>query len=61
MRRIRAAPSITPGPVLDFDTFFRTEYQRLFETMYLVARNRAEAEDLAQESMARVYALGHDP
>jgi DNA-directed RNA polymerase specialized sigma24 family protein len=55
MRRIRAAPSITPGPVLDFDTFFRTEYQRLFETLYLVARNRAEAEDLAQESMARVY------
>jgi RNA polymerase sigma-70 factor, ECF subfamily len=55
MRRIRAAPSVTPGPVLDFDTFFRTEYQRLFETLYLVARNRAEAEDLAQESMARVY------
>ena len=44
-----------PGPVLDFDTFFRTEYQRLFETLYLVVRNRAEAEDLAQESMARTY------
>ena len=44
-----------PGPVLDFDTFFRTEYQRLFESLYLVAQNRAEAEDLAQESMARTY------
>jgi RNA polymerase sigma factor (sigma-70 family) len=44
-----------PGPVLDFDTFFRTEYQRLFETMYLLTRNRAMAEDLAQESMARTY------
>lgn len=55
MRHIRAAPSTTPGPVLDFDTFFRTEYQRLFQTLYLLARNRAEAEDLAQESMARTY------
>jgi hypothetical protein len=56
MRHIRAAPSTTTaGPVLDFDTFFRTEYQRLFETLYLVVRNRAEAEDLAQESMARTY------
>jgi RNA polymerase sigma-70 factor, ECF subfamily len=41
--------------VLDFDTFFATEYQRLFEVMYLLTRDRAEAEDLAQEAMARAY------
>jgi RNA polymerase sigma-70 factor, ECF subfamily len=41
--------------VLDFDTFFATEYQRLFEVLYLLTRDRAEAEDLAQEAMARAY------
>jgi RNA polymerase sigma factor (sigma-70 family) len=55
MRPIRLAPFTRPKPVLDFDTFFHTEYQRLFQTMYLLVRNRTQAEDLTQEAMARTY------
>jgi RNA polymerase sigma-70 factor, ECF subfamily len=39
----------------DFDQFFRSEYPRLLATMYLACGNRAEAEDLAQEAMARAF------
>lgn len=42
---------------LGFEAFFESEYERLLRTMYVLCRNRAEAEDLAQESMAR--ALEH--
>jgi RNA polymerase sigma-70 factor, ECF subfamily len=56
MRHVRPASSTGAAEsVLDFDTFFATEYQRLFEVMYLLTRDRAEAEDLAQEAMARAY------
>jgi RNA polymerase sigma factor (sigma-70 family) len=55
MRHTRAAPFTKPKPVLDFDTFFHTEYQRLFQTMYLLVRSRTQAEDIAQEAMARTY------
>ena len=55
MRHIRPAQLTRPKPVLDFDTFFHTEYQRLFQTMYLLVRDRAQAEDFAQEAMARTY------
>jgi DNA-directed RNA polymerase specialized sigma24 family protein len=56
MRHVRPASSTGAAEsVLDFDTFFATEYQRLFEVLYLLTRDRAEAEDLAQEAMARVY------
>ena len=55
MRHIRPTPVSKPEPVLDFDTFFLTEYQRLFQTMYLLVRNRTQAEDIAQEAMARTY------
>ena len=41
------------GP--DFEGFFRAEFERLFQTMYLSCGNRAEAEDMAQEAMVRVY------
>lgn len=37
----------------DFDTFFRAEYPRLFETLFLSGGDRALAEDLAQEAMVR--------
>jgi Sigma-70 region 2 len=43
------------GPIPDFDAFFAIEYRRLFEVLYLLTRDRAEAEDLAQEAMARAY------
>jgi RNA polymerase sigma factor (sigma-70 family) len=64
MRHIRPARSTKPEPILDFDTFFLTEYQRLFQTMYLLVRNRMQAEDIAQEAMARTYERWrgiHDP
>ena len=56
MRHVRPAPTTAAaGPVPDFDTFFAIEYRRLFEVLYLLTRDRAEAEDLAQEAMARAY------
>jgi RNA polymerase sigma-70 factor (ECF subfamily) len=56
MGHVRPASSTTAaGPVPDFDTFFAIEYRRLFEVLYLLTRDRAEAEDLAQEAMARAY------
>jgi RNA polymerase sigma-70 factor, ECF subfamily len=55
MRHLRPASSTGAEPALDFDTFFGTEYRRLFEVLYLLTRDRAEAEDLAQEAMARTF------
>jgi hypothetical protein len=44
----------------DFSTFFEAEYERLLKTMAIIAGNRAEAEDIAQEAMPpRVRALGY--
>jgi RNA polymerase sigma factor (sigma-70 family) len=40
---------------LDFEGFFRAEYDRLFRTMWLMSGSRAEGKDLAQEAMARAY------
>jgi RNA polymerase sigma factor (sigma-70 family) len=39
----------------DFRDFFESQYGRLLKTLYLVTGSRFEAEDLAQEAMARVY------
>jgi RNA polymerase sigma-70 factor, ECF subfamily len=55
MKPTRPAPSTKSEPVLDFDGFFLDEYQRLFQTMYLLVRDRAQAEDIAQETMARTF------
>jgi RNA polymerase sigma-70 factor, ECF subfamily len=56
MGHVRPASSTAAaGPIPDFDTFFAIEYRRLFEVLYLLTRDRAEAEDLAQEAMARAY------
>jgi RNA polymerase sigma factor (sigma-70 family) len=38
-----------------FEEFFRAEFERLFQVLYLSSGNRSEAEDLAQEAMARAY------
>jgi RNA polymerase sigma-70 factor, ECF subfamily len=40
---------------LDFVSFFQAEYEPLLRTMYVLCRNLAEAEDLAQEAMARAF------
>jgi RNA polymerase sigma-70 factor (ECF subfamily) len=46
-----------PGSDLeaDFTAFFEAEYERLFQALYLMSGNRADAEDLAQETMARAF------
>src|SRR6478736_10515180 len=43
------------GAGLEFEDFFRTEYRRLVRALYLLTSDRTEAEDLAQEAMARVF------
>lgn len=40
---------------LAFEDFFREEYARLARALLLLTGQRAEAEDLAQEAMARMY------
>jgi hypothetical protein len=39
----------------DFTAFFEAEYERLFQALYLMSGNRADAEDLAQDTMARAF------
>src|SRR2546428_3542908 len=41
--------------VLDFRAFFEAEYRRLARAVYLLTDDIAEAEDVAQEAMVRVY------
>jgi DNA-directed RNA polymerase specialized sigma24 family protein len=38
---------------LEFEDFFEAEYEPLLRAMSVLCRNRPEAEDLAQEAMAR--------
>lgn len=40
---------------LDFRSFFEAEYERLLKTMVIVTGSRTEAEDIAQEAMARAF------
>jgi RNA polymerase sigma factor (sigma-70 family) len=40
---------------LDFEEFFQAEYRGLVRTLCLLTADQAEAEELAQETMARVY------
>jgi RNA polymerase sigma factor (sigma-70 family) len=39
----------------EFAAFFRVEHERLFQTLVLVCGDRTQAEDLAQEAMARGF------
>src|SRR4029453_16523446 len=39
----------------DFGSFFEAEYERLFQALYLACGDKTEAEDLAQEAMARAF------
>lgn len=53
---IIGAPEMTgSGVEADFTAFFGAEYERLFQSLYLLCGNRADAEDLAQETMARAF------
>ncbi len=40
---------------LAFEAFFRAEHPRLLRALYLLTGSLAEADDLAQEAMARAY------
>jgi RNA polymerase sigma-70 factor, ECF subfamily len=40
---------------LEFEEFFRAEYPGLVRALYVLTADRAEAEALAQEAMARAY------
>jgi RNA polymerase sigma-70 factor (ECF subfamily) len=46
-------PEARPGE--SFEEFFEATYERLLRTLFLVAGNRQEAEDAAQEAFVRVY------
>ena len=48
------ASSERPTP-LDFDEFFATESEELFRRMWLVTRNRAEAEEVMQDAFLSIY------
>lgn len=47
------APAAVARP--DFEEFVVAQQDRLFSAMFLVTGDRAEAEDLAQDALARVY------
>jgi RNA polymerase sigma-70 factor (ECF subfamily) len=49
---LRSADSQTH---VDFRAFFEAEYERVLKTMLIVTGNRSEAEDIAQEAMARAF------
>jgi RNA polymerase sigma-70 factor (ECF subfamily) len=42
------------NPPVSFDSFFERERDRLYRALWLVTRNRFEAEDLTQEAFVRV-------
>ena len=44
-----------PGSRVGFEVLFRSEFRRLGKALYLLTGDRGEAEELAQEAMARVY------
>jgi RNA polymerase sigma-70 factor (ECF subfamily) len=45
--------AIVPEP--DFESFFRDEHEGLVRALWLVTRNRHEAEEIAQEAFLRVW------
>lgn len=44
-----------PSARLDFDDFFATESEGLFRRLWLVTRNRAEAEEVVQDAFLSLY------
>jgi RNA polymerase sigma-70 factor (ECF subfamily) len=54
VRRMRTLPEVTSAHE-DFAEFFSREYSRLARACLLLTGNTAEAEDLTQDALARVY------
>jgi RNA polymerase sigma-70 factor (ECF subfamily) len=53
-REPRADP-LWVGPSLDFEGFFEAHHQRLFRALWLMTRNRDEAEEVVQDAFLRVW------
>jgi RNA polymerase sigma factor (sigma-70 family) len=47
--------SVTPPEGLDFDDFFASESESLFRRLWLVTRNRSEAEEVMQDAFLSLY------
>jgi RNA polymerase sigma-70 factor, ECF subfamily len=52
---VEAARLVRVAKDLDFEEFFEAEYRGLVRALYLLTADQGEAEELAQETMARVY------
>jgi RNA polymerase sigma-70 factor, ECF subfamily len=52
---VRSIPSEAETESASFEAFFGRHYRRLFQALYLLTSNHAEAEDVAQEAMLRVW------
>ena len=55
MQSTRTEPVEDIDEPLDFEGFFHSEYPRLVKSLYLTTADLLEAEELAQEAMARVF------
>jgi RNA polymerase sigma-70 factor (ECF subfamily) len=49
------APQMMVDQPLSFEEFFHLERDRLFRLMFVITKNRQEAEDLSQDAFARVW------
>jgi RNA polymerase sigma-70 factor (ECF subfamily) len=50
-----ALKDVTPVAILGFEEFFEAEQVRLARALYLLTGSAAEADELTQEAMVRVY------
>ena len=55
MERSGALEEVTSVTVLSFEEFFQAEHVRLARALYLLTGSAAEADELTQEAMVRVY------
>lgn len=51
----RAVEEVTAVTLVRFEEFFQTEHVRLARALYLLTGSTAEADELTQEAMVRVY------
>jgi RNA polymerase sigma-70 factor, ECF subfamily len=51
----KAVEAYEPGSEVDFERLYRNSYRRIFGTLITLVRDRASAEDCAQETFERAY------
>jgi RNA polymerase sigma-70 factor (ECF subfamily) len=49
-----AAPTVAAGRTTDFEAFFQVHHADLFGALYLITRNRHEAEEIMQDAFLKV-------